>query len=101
MKGVVDINKYKEMKEKKVNKNKPNPDVELLKKLVSTPIKDLEHELLKPYAEIGVVFTTMFRENHYIVFIEFRGQYYVLNNLGDGTFEYIGSFNEILEIFVR
>lgn len=101
MKGIVDINKYREMKLKKDLKNRPDPNVILLKELISKPVDELKIDLLKPYAEIGVILTTMFRDIHHIVFVEFRGQYYVLNNLGDGTFEYIGNFNEILEIFVH
>lgn len=100
MKGVVDLNKYKAMKDKKEKKNKPNPNTELLKELISKPVKELKDNQFEAYAQIGIVFATIFRDKHRIVVVEFRGEFYVLNNLGNGTFEYLGTFNEILDQFV-
>lgn len=100
MKGVVDLNKYREVKERKERKNKIDPNTELFIQLVTVPIKELKPDQFDVYAEIEVRFVTMFRDIHKIVVVEFRGKYYVLNTLNEGKFEYIGEFNDMLNRFV-
>lgn len=100
MKGVVDLNKYREFKERKERKNKLDPNTELFIKLVTVPVKELKPDQFDAYTEIEIRFVTVFRDIHKIVVVEFRGKYYVLNTLNEGKFEYIGEFNDILNKFV-
>lgn len=100
MKGVVDLNKYREIKERKERKNKPDPNTELFKKLIAVPVKELEPDQYEAYAEIEIRFVTIFREIHKVVVVEFRGKFYVINTLNGGKFEYLGEFNEILDRFI-
>lgn len=97
MKGVIDLNKYREVKERK---NKIDPNTELFIQLVTVPIKELKPDQFDVYAEIEIRFVTMFRDIHKIIVVEFRGKYYVLNTLNEGKFEYIGEFNDILNTFI-
>ena len=100
MKGVVDLNKYREVKERKERKNKPDPNTELFIQLVTVPVKELKPDQFDAYAEIEIRFVTVFRDIHKIVVVEFRGKYYVLNTLNEGKFEYIGEFTDILNHFI-
>lgn len=100
MKGVVDLNRYREVKERKNKLNNLDPNTELFIQLVTVPIKELKPDQFDAYAEIEIRFVTMFRDIHKIVVVEFRGKYYVLNTLNEGKFEYIGEFNDILNRFV-
>ena len=100
MKGVVDLNKYREVKGRKERKNKLDPNTELFIQLVTVPVKELKPDQFDAYAEIDIRFVTMFRDIHKIVVVEFRGKYYVINTLNDGKFEYIGEFNDILNHFI-
>ena len=100
MKGVVDLNKYREVKARKERKNKLDPNTELFIQLVTVPVKELKPDQFDAYAEIEIRFVTLFREIHKVVVVEFRGNYYVLNTLDGGKFEYVGEFNDILNRFV-
>lgn len=100
MKGVIDLNEYREVKERKERKIKLDLNTELFIQLVTVPIKELKPDQFDIYAEIEVRFVTMFRDIHKIVVVEFRGNYYVLNTLDGGKFEYIGEFNDILNHFI-
>lgn len=100
MKGVVDLNRYREVKERKERKNKLDPNTELFIQLVTVPVKELKPDQFEVYSEIEIRFVTLFRDIHQIVVVEFRGKYYVINTLDGGKFEYIGEFNDILNRFV-
>lgn len=100
MKGVVDLNRYREVKERKERKNKLDPNTELFIQLVTVPVKELKPDQFEVYSEIEIRFVTLFRDIHQIVVVEFRGKYYVINTLDEGKFEYIGEFNDILNRFV-
>ena len=54
MKGVVDLNKYREIKERKERKNKPDPNTELFIQLVTVPVKELKPDQFNAYAEIEI-----------------------------------------------
>lgn len=100
MKGVIDLNKYREVKARKERKNKLDPNTELFIQLVTVPVKELKPDQFDAYSEIDIRFVTMFRDIHKIVVVEFRGKYYVINTLNDGKFEYIGEFNDILNKYI-
>ena len=100
MKGVVDLNKYREVKARKERKNKLDPNTELFIQLVTVPVKELKPDQFDAYSEIDIRFVTMFRDIHKIVVVEFRGKNYVLNTLNEGKFEYIGEFEDILNKYI-
>ena len=100
MKGVVDLNKYREVKARKERKNKLDPNTELFIQLVTVPVKELKPDQFDAYSEIDIRFVTMFRDIHKIVVVEFRGKYYVINTLNEGKFEYIGEFEDILNKYI-
>lgn len=100
MKEVIDLNKYREDKERKERKIKLDLNTELFIQLVTVPVKELKPDQFNIYAEIEVRFVTMFKDIYKIVVVEFRGNYYVLNTLNGGKFEYIGEFNDILNHFI-
>lgn len=100
MKKVIDINDYKAKKEmekiKEERKKEKNLNNDILAEIVSKQVKELSNEELDAYSEIRVIFSFKFRETHSVFVVEFRGQIYLLNFLG-GTFEYLGTLEEILE----
>ena len=100
MKGVIDLNKYREVKARKERKNKLDPNTELFIQLVTVPVKELKPDQFDAYSEIDIRFVTMFRDIHKIVVVEFRGKYYVINTLNEGKFEYIGEFEDILNKYI-
>lgn len=95
MKGVVDLNKYREVKERK---NKMDSNTELLKEIISK--KELSAEDYLAYSEINVIFSILYKEKYDVIGIEFRGTIHIINSLGDGTFEYLETFENVLSCFV-
>lgn len=100
MKKVFDINDYRAKKEiekiKEEKKKEMNSNDMLLKELVSKKVKELSDSELEIYSKIQVIFSFKFRDIHSVFVVEFRGQIYLLNFLGD-RYEYLGSLEEVLE----
>lgn len=96
--NVVDLDEFRNNKNKKI---KEDENTRLFKELISIPLKEMDHEQLKQYGEIGVIFSTYYKYMHHIIVAQFRDEIYVLNNLGDGTFEYLDTFSNILEYFIN
>ena len=97
MKKVVDFNEYKLDKMKREENNK---NIELFKRITTRPVKILDVDELKAYAEITPLFSIMYKDTYKIITVEFRDIIFVINYLGDGTFEYLGTFEEMFEYFI-
>ena len=97
MKKVVDLFQYKVEKEEREKKQN---NTELFKRMISTQVKDLTDDELDIYAEIDIHYIFMYKETFRVLSAAFRGNIYLINNLGNGTFEYLGELGEILDIFV-
>lgn len=97
MKKVVDLFQYKLEKEEREKKQN---NTELFKRMISTQVKDLTDDELDIYAEIDIHYIFMYKETFRVLSAAFRGNIYLINNLGNGTFEYLGELGEILDIFV-
>lgn len=97
MKKVVDLFQYKVEKEEREKKQN---NTELFKRMISTQVKDLTDDELDIYTEIEIHYIFMYKETFRVLSAAFRDNIYLINNLGNGTFEYLGELGEILDIFV-
>lgn len=101
MKKVFDINDYRSKKEiEKMELAREKEKImndDIIKEIISKPVKELTDKELDVYSEIRVIFSFRFREVHQVFVVEFRGQIYLMNFLGNGTFEYLGTLEDILE----
>ena len=97
MKKVVDLFQYKLEKEEREEKQN---NTELFKRLISTQVKDLTNDELDIYEEIQIQYIFIYKETFRVISAAFRDNIYLINNLGDGIFEYLGELGEILDIFV-
>ena len=55
--NVVDLDEFRNNKNKKI---KEDENTRLFKELISIPLKEMDHEQLKQYGEIGVIFSSSF-----------------------------------------
>ena len=100
MKGrdrVVDLNKYKEERSKELKRRET---IKLFERLVTRPIKELDIDELNIYGEIQPVCSFIYKNEYKMIIAEFREMLFVMNYLGNSTFEYLGTIDEILDVYI-
>ena len=101
MDNLTDLNKYREMKQKKLEEEKQqkieDEDTKLFIDLISKPPANLPPEQRDAYNEIGLLLQFQLAEKFSMGLAVFRNQIYVVNYIGNEMFEYIGKFQEIME----
>ena len=100
MDNITDLDKYRELKQKKLEEEKQqkqeDADTELFIDLVTKPLASLSVEQQLIYDEIGMLLQFQLAEKFSMALAIFRNQIYVLNYIGDMTFEYLGKFQDIV-----
>ena len=94
---VVDLNKYKEERSKELKRRET---IKLFEKLVTRPIKELDIDELNIYGEIQPVCSFIYKNEYKMIIAEFREMLFVMNYLGNSTFEYLGTIDEILDVYI-
>ena len=97
MKKVVDLMQYKLEKEKI---NEKHNNTELFKTLITKHVKDMSEDELEIYETIKIQYIFIYKEMFRVISAMFRDNIYLINNLGDGTFEYIGELSDILDVYI-
>ena len=101
MGSITDLDKYREMKQKKLEEEKrqkkEDEDTELFVELVTKPLATLTAEQQIIYEEIGMLLQFQLAEKFSMALAVFRNQIYVVNYIGDMTFEYIGKFQDVMK----
>lgn len=96
-KNIIDFNEYKEYKE---HKNKKENNIKLFEKLVTKSLTELDLDELNIYSEIQPACSFMYKNQYKIIIAEFRDILFVINYLGDSKFEYLGTMDEILDVYI-
>ena len=94
---VVDLNKYKEERSKELKRRET---IKLFERLVTRPIKELDIDELNIYGEIQPVCSFIYKNEYKMIIAEFREMLFVMNYLGNSTFEYLGTIDEILDVYI-
>ena len=94
---VIDLIKYKEERSKELKRLE---NIKIFEKLVTKPIKDLNLDELNIYGEIQPVCSFIYKNEYKMIIAEFREMLFVMNYLGNSTFEYLGTIDEILDVYI-
>lgn len=94
---IVDLNKYKE---ERFEELKRRENIKLFESLITRSIKELDLGELEIYSEIQPVCSFMYKNEYKMIIAEFRGIMFVMNYLGNSTFEYLGTIDEMIETFL-
>ena len=94
---VVDLNKYKE---ERFEELKRRENIKLFENLVTRPLTELDLGELNIYSEIQPVCSFIYKNEYKMIIAEFRGLLFVMNYLGNSTFEYLGTIDSILDVFI-
>ena len=98
--NVFDLNEFKlkkEIKQKEEEKKKEEAKIEeLFKQIITKPFKDLTEEEKVYYNEVGLLCQFNLKNTYSMALAVFRKQVYIVNYVGNETFEYLGKFEDII-----
>ena len=94
---VVDLNNYKK---ESFEELKRRENIKLFENLVTRPLAELDLGELNIYSEIQPVYSFIYKNKYNMIITEFRGILFVTHYLGNSTFEYLGTINDILDVFI-
>lgn len=94
---VVDLNKYKE---ERFEELKRRENIKLFENLITRPLTELDLGELNIYNEIQPVYSFIYKNEYNMIITEFREILFVVHYLGNSTFEYLGTLNGILDVFI-
>ena len=101
MANITDLDNYRKIKQKKLEEEKQqkkeDEDTDLFIDLVTKPLASLSVEQQMIYEEIGMLLQFQLVESFSMALAVFRNQIYVLNYIGNMTFEYIGKLQDVMK----
>ena len=101
MGNVRDLDDFRKKKQAKLEEEKQqkieDANTDLFIKIITKSVKDLNDEELKVYDEIGLLLQFQLLEKFSMALAVFRHKIYVVNYVGNETFEYLGEFNDVIK----
>lgn len=95
---VVDLIKYKEERSKELKRRE---DIKIFEKLITKPVNDLNLDELNIYKEIQPLCSFIYKDEYKLIIAEFREILFIINYLGNSTFEYLDTIDDILDVYIN